>query len=101
MSCQWKNDRENIVLEVTEQKSTVDTELSRWRSLIQEFEEEGLTDLSVNGHELQRPAAGNPAGFLASLGWVGIPKVSNEFGNNFLLPELPGLRSSYGFLLLA
>jgi len=33
-----------------EGKSTVDTEKSTWRRLLMEFEEEGHTDLNINGH---------------------------------------------------
>ena len=48
-----------IILEVPEagSKSTVDSEKCSLRQLLTELEDEGITDATVNGHDLRRPAA--------------------------------------------
>lgn len=37
-----------------EAKSTTDTEKSSWRKLLREFEEEGYTDIFLNGHNHEK-----------------------------------------------
>lgn len=37
-----------------EGKSYVDTELSTWRELLADFEQEGYTDLCINGHDVEK-----------------------------------------------
>ena len=59
-----ENDQAPVVLEVPEEgsKSTADTERCSMRQLLRELEDEGLTDATVNGHELKRPGAGSEHG---------------------------------------
>ena len=40
-----------------EAKSTVDTEKSSWRALLEEFENEGFTDTYINGHTKEKNTA--------------------------------------------
>ena len=49
----------SVILEVPEagSKSTVDSEKCSLRQLLTELEDEGITDATVNGHDLRRPGA--------------------------------------------
>ena len=53
-----------VVLEVPEEgsKATQDCERCSLRQLLHELEDEGLTDATLNGHELVRPGAGSEHG---------------------------------------
>lgn len=55
MSCKWFHDTEQVVLEMADpsKKSTSDSEVCCWRTLICELEEEGITGATVNSHDLQ------------------------------------------------
>ena len=61
--CKFTNDLEEVVLEVQQNKSMVDTDRCTIRKMLQEFESEGFLDVTINGHELVRPNAhdGNSA----------------------------------------
>lgn len=54
MAVRWTSDEEEVVLEVPDEsgKSTVDSSRSPWRQLLEEMENAGVTDTSVNGHDL-------------------------------------------------
>ena len=47
-----------------EGKSMVDTDRSSWQKLSAEFEEEGYTDLNVNGHEFYKKGGVDKGGAL-------------------------------------
>lgn len=55
--CSWTSDLESVVLEVVDNKTSSDTDRSTWRALLQEFEDESIIDVSINGHDCQKPAA--------------------------------------------
>ena len=40
----------------------MDTDKSSWRKLLAEFEEEGHSDLHINGHEHQKQGGGDDGG---------------------------------------
>ena len=48
-----------MVLEVQDEggKSMTDTEKSPWRSLLHEFEDEGIVDFTINGHTIEKPSS--------------------------------------------
>ena len=37
-----------------EAKTVIDTEKCSWRKLLREFEEEGHTDIGINGHAIKK-----------------------------------------------
>lgn len=57
MQAVWNSDQDPVVLEVVQGKSTTDTELSTWQEVLHDFEEEGLVDFTINGHECDKPPA--------------------------------------------
>ena len=54
-----------VVLEIPEEgsKATQDCERCSLRQLLNELEDEGLTDATLNGHKLVRPGVGSEHGF--------------------------------------
>ena len=60
----WNSDSTPVVLEVqsTTSKSCTDSEPIPLRQLLHEFEEEGLVDTTLHGHELRRPDDVDPSG---------------------------------------
>ena len=56
----WTNDRSHVVLEISDEKSkgTSDSERCSWRALFHEFEDQGITDATINSHEMKAPVAG-------------------------------------------
>lgn len=68
MACSWHSDTSEVILEVTENKTVADTDRSTWRKLLCEFEDEGLTDVSINGHVLEthKVSTTDSAGHLSS-----------------------------------
>ena len=53
----WQSDQVLMVLEVqsSTSKACSDTEAAPLRQLLREFEEEGIIDTSIHGHECYRP----------------------------------------------
>ena len=56
MQCSWTSDTQFAVLEVQDSggKSMVDTPRSTWRDLLHEFEDEGIVEYYVNGHDVEK-----------------------------------------------
>lgn len=57
MFCRWtRPESDMVVLEVDGQsgRGTEDSEISTLKELLMELEEEGLTDVTLNNHELMR-----------------------------------------------
>ena len=54
-----RSDLERVVLEMPNEsgKGTCDAEVSSYRSLLHEMEEEGVIEVTLNGHECHRPPA--------------------------------------------
>ena len=50
------------MLEVTENKSVMDTKKSSWRDLFHEMEDAGLVDVSINGYDCEKPGSGSSEG---------------------------------------
>ena len=59
MTCAWTSENQHVVLEVPDPgentKSTSDSDRSSWNQLLQELEEEKVTDPTINSHELLAP----------------------------------------------
>lgn len=51
-----------ITMFLKEAKTTVDTEKSSWKKLLDEFEEEGHSDLHINGHDLHKTTEAETGG---------------------------------------
>ncbi|CAK9070498.1 unnamed protein product, partial [Durusdinium trenchii] len=60
--CKWHDDTVPVIFEVQEadKKGCVDSEQCSLRKLLQEMEDEGWTDVTVNSHDLTRPSAEGP-----------------------------------------
>ena len=59
ITCKWTNDLDEVVLEIQEKdkRATTDAAICTWRDLLQEMEETGTVDFTVNSHELNKPSA--------------------------------------------
>lgn len=57
--CRWTSDQVSVVLEVQAENSraTSDSEPCSLGQLLRELENEGLVDVTVHGHHLERPAS--------------------------------------------
>ncbi|CAE7446346.1 unnamed protein product [Symbiodinium sp. CCMP2592] len=57
--CEWKSDEEAVVLEVTEPgtRRLKDAPISMMRQLLLEMEQNGVVDLTVNSHHMERAGA--------------------------------------------
>lgn len=55
----WTTDQQQVVLEVPDEsgKGNVDSEKTTLRQLLQELEDAGITDATVNSHEIHAPHA--------------------------------------------
>lgn len=64
----WTSDQGEVVLEAPDEKGTgtVDTSKTTWRGLLQELEESGATDPTINSHEVLAPAAAVDEGTVAT-----------------------------------
>ncbi len=87
--CEWHGDQQAVILEVQEQFTMnsllhlhvlsclslafvyqengkwKDTDGSSLRKLLGEFEEEGITDISLHGHNIERPSGDDESGDLS------------------------------------
>lgn len=59
VTCKWTSDLEDVVLEIQEKekRATSDASICSWRELLQEMEESGHVDFTINSHEVQKPSA--------------------------------------------
>ena len=59
ITCKWSSDLDEVVLEIQEKdkRATTDAAICTWRDLLQEMEETGTVDFTVNSHELKKPSA--------------------------------------------
>ena len=59
ITCEWRSDLEEVILEVPQDgsKSCVDSDRSTWRRLLVEMEDEDVIDVSINNHDMKRPGA--------------------------------------------
>ncbi|CAL1127525.1 unnamed protein product [Cladocopium goreaui] len=58
MVCQWTSEEQHVVLEVPDgedSKSTSDSERTSWAQLLQEMEENKVSDPTINQHDLHAP----------------------------------------------
>lgn len=59
MVCEWKSDSTPVVLEVPDEneqsKATSDSDKCSWSQLLQEMEDNGVVNPSINSHELLAP----------------------------------------------
>lgn len=51
----WTSDQTHVILEVSEgdKKATSDSERCSWRELLHELEDSGMTDATVNSHDVK------------------------------------------------
>ncbi|CAK9108659.1 Uncharacterized protein SCF082_LOCUS50563 [Durusdinium trenchii] len=88
MAVRWTSDEEEVVLEVPDEsgKSTVDSSRSPWRQLLEEMENAGVTDTSVNGHDLvastMAPASGGTPNYLIKPKATPVYYQYNEVSSN-------------------
>lgn len=58
MSAQWKSELDNVVLEVPDEnnpKISNDSERCSWNQLLSELSDSGISDATINSHELSTP----------------------------------------------
>lgn len=63
-TCAWNSDLDKVILEMPNDngKGTTDADMSSFRALLHEMEEEEVADCTINGHECERaPACGEGA----------------------------------------
>ena len=53
--CSWSHESEKVILEVCENKTMVDTQVSTWRKLFHEWTEGGIVDWSIHNHDVEKP----------------------------------------------
>ena len=64
MVCQWTSEEQHVVLEVPDgedSKSTSDSERTSWAQLLQEMEENKVSDPTINQHDLHAPVTDDSA----------------------------------------
>jgi hypothetical protein len=64
MVCQWTSEEQHVVLEVPDgedSKSTSDSERTSWAQLLQEMEENKVSDPTINQHDLHAPVTDDGA----------------------------------------
>ena len=59
MKATWTSDQQIVVLEVPDAngKGSIDSDPCTWHQLLKEMEESGVTDCSINSHDLHAPLA--------------------------------------------
>ena len=59
MKAAWTSDQQTVVLEVPDAngKGSADSDPCKWHQLLKEMEESGVTDCSINSHDLHAPMA--------------------------------------------
>lgn len=61
MTCQWTSDKQNVVLEVPDEKegskATYDSARCTWAQLLRELEEGKVVDPTINNHDLLAPVS--------------------------------------------
>ncbi|CAE7442251.1 hypothetical protein AK812_SmicGene26729 [Symbiodinium microadriaticum] len=60
--CSWKSDTDSVVFETSEGRRLKDAEISTMRLLIEEMENNGAVDLTINSHDLERCDEGGEDG---------------------------------------
>ena len=68
VQCKWTNDQFMVVLEIQSEnsKSTNDAEPCTFRELLHELEENGVVDVSLHAHSVERPGPSEETGSGAS-----------------------------------